>query len=265
MLDGEDLTYDPDANAKGCYDLAISSLRERLEASKVAIGDCTLYNEDCAFILPTLHGVGAVVSDPPYGMGWNTDSTRYSGGLRTHRTGRPKEGRADWGAVANDDKPFDPEPWLRFPQVILWGANHYASRLPVGTTLVWIKRLDGAFESFLSDAEVAWMKGGHGVYCRRDLSMNHATNANGRDHPTQKPVGIMQWCVEKTKGLVLDPYMGSGTTGVACVKMGRPFVGVEIEKRWFDAACRRIEDAYKQGDLFVAPPEKKPEQIGIGI
>lgn len=230
----------------------------------VQIGDCTLYNEDCRSILPTLHGIGAVVSDPPYGMKWNTDSTRYSGGNKGHRR-KGVGGRSDWGAVTADDLPFDPAPWLTFKQVILWGANHYADRVPVGTTLVWIKRFDTAFESFLSDAEVAWMKGGHGVYCRRDLSMNHATNANERDHPTQKPVGIMQWCVEKTKGVVLDPFMGSGTTGVACVKLGRPFIGIEIEKRWFDAACRRIEQAYAQGDLLISPPEPKPEQTKLDM
>lgn len=225
------------------------------------IGNCTLYNADCRDVFHDLQA-DALISDPPYGMKWNTDSSRFSGGQLGHRN-RRDGGRSDWGVVTNDDEPFDPEPWLKFKQVILWGANHFGARLPVGTTLVWIKRLDPAFGSFLSDAEIAWMKGGHGVYCRRDLSMNHAANANGRDHPTQKPVGIMHWCVEKTKGVVLDPFMGSGTTGVACIKLGRPFIGIEIESRWFDAACRRIEETYRQPDFFVAPPEKKPEQMTL--
>jgi DNA modification methylase len=213
--------------------------------------DVTLYLGDCREILPTLGKVDALVSDPPYGMDWDTDSTRFSGGQRGHRT-RRMEGRGDWGAVANDDRAFDPSPWAAFPQAILWGCNHFSARLPVGTTLVWIKRFDTAFESFLSDAEVAWMKGGHGVYCRRDLSMNHATGT-GREHPTQKPVGIMEWCVEKTEGRVLDPFMGSGTTGIACVRLGRPFIGVEIEERYFDSACRRINDELKRPRLALAP------------
>lgn len=217
------------------------------------IGDCTLYLGDCREILPTLGKVDAVVTDPPYGMGWDTDSSRFSGGENHHRA-RRMGGRSDWGAVANDDVPFDPSPWVGFPQAILWGSNHYAARLPVGTTLVWLKRFDAAFESFLSDAEIAWMKGGHGVYCRRDLSMNHSTGTTGRLHPTQKPVGIMQWCIEKTTGTILDPFMGSGTTGVAAVKLGRRFIGIEIEERYFDIACRRIAEAYRQPDMFVEHP-----------
>jgi site-specific DNA-methyltransferase (adenine-specific) len=217
------------------------------------IGPCRLLLGDNREVLPTLPRDLAVVSDPPYGMGWNTDTSRFSGGEAHHRA-RRMAGRSDWGVVANDDTPFDPIPWLAFKQCILWGANHYAARLPVGTTLVWLKRLDTAFESFLSDAEVGWMKGGHGVYCRRDLSMNHATGTMQRAHPTQKPVGLMQWCIEKTSGVVLDPYMGSATTGVACVKLGRRFIGIEIEERYFEIACKRIEAATKQPDLFISQP-----------
>lgn len=153
---------------------------------EVQIGDCRLILGDCLQVLPLLGKVDAVVTDPPYGMKWNTNSKRFSGGQAGHRT-RRMQGRDDWGDVKNDDRPFDPEPWLRFEHVVLWGANHFAGRLPVGTLLLWIKRMDHAFESFLSDAEVAWMKGGHGVYCRRDLSMNHASGTLQRLHPTQKP------------------------------------------------------------------------------
>jgi site-specific DNA-methyltransferase (adenine-specific) len=212
----------------------------------------TLYLGDCHDIVATLPKAGAVVSDPPYGMNWDTDSTRYSGGRRGHRT-RRMEGRSDWGLVVNDDRAFDPSPWTMFDQVILWGCNHFAHSLPVGTTLVWIKRFDPAFGSFLSDAELAWMKGGYGVYCRRDLSMNHSTGT-AREHPTQKPVGIMRWCIEKTEGVVIDPFMGSGTTGVAAVNLGRQFIGIEIEPNYFDIACRRIEKALSQQDMFVEKP-----------
>jgi site-specific DNA-methyltransferase (adenine-specific) len=136
---------------------------------------------------------------------------------------------------------------------VLWGANHFARHLPVGTTLVWLKRLDGGFGSFLSDAEVAWMRGGHGVYCRRDTSL---MDGNSRTHPTEKPVGIMQWCIEKTDAeVILDPFMGSGTTGVACARLGRRFIGCEIEEKYFDIACRRIEAAQRQADLFVRQPD----------
>ena len=182
--------------------------------------------------------VDAVVSDPPYGMGWDTDSSRFRGGQPSsvRRRGR---GRTDWGDVRGDAEPFDPTPWLAYPRVVLWGANHYAQRLPVGTTLVWIKRLDAAFGSFLSDAEVAWMKGGHGVYCRRDTSLMSHTGV--RHHPTQKPVGLMRWCIERTgtNGPVLDPYAGSGTTLVAAKALGIKAIGIEIEERYCEVAANR--------------------------
>lgn len=218
------------------------------------IGSATLYLGDCLEILPTLAACDAVVTDPPYGMKWNTDSSRFSGGHRAN-VQRRQQGRSDWGTVANDDQEFDPAPWLDYPQVILWGSNHFGARLPVGTTLVWLKKMDTAFGTFLSDAEVAWMKGGHGVYCRRDLTMNHATGSVRRAHPTQKPVGIMEWCLQRTKGAVLDPYMGSGTTGVAAIRLGRQFTGIEIEEKYFDAACRRIDDENRAPRFFQEPAQ----------
>jgi site-specific DNA-methyltransferase (adenine-specific) len=212
------------------------------------IGDATLYLGDCREILPSLDAIDAVVSDPPYGMKWNTDSTRFSGGKRETVIKRG-QGRSGWGDVVADDRPFDPAPFLAFRHVILFGSNHYAQRLLVGTTLVWIKKFPQQFGTFLSDAEIAWKKGGRGVYCKQDTSL--LANANERAHPTQKPVALMEWCIEKTDGVVLDPFMGSGTTGVAAIKLGRKFIGIEIEPKYFDIACRRIEEATKQSDLFI--------------
>src|SRR5688500_16205077 len=128
------------------------------------IGRATLHLGDCRDILPTLGTIDAVVTDPPYGMKWNTNSSRFSGGDPAS-VARRGAGRSDCGEIHGDDEPFNPEPLLTYPKVVMWGSNHYAARLPVGTTLVWIKRFDGGFGSFLSDAEIAWMKGGHGVYC----------------------------------------------------------------------------------------------------
>src|SRR5262249_16398652 len=130
-------------------------------------------------------------------------------------------------------------------EVILWGGNHFAHRLPMGATLVWIKRSDGGFGSFLSDAELAWMKGGCAVYCHRDTSMY--SNPRKRTHPNEKPVGLMRWCLRRLNlppgSVVCDPYMGSGTTGVAAVLEGLDFVGVEIDPHYFAVAGRRIAEA----------------------
>lgn len=214
----------------------------------------TLYLGDCREVVPTLGKVDAVLSDPPYGMAWNTDSTRFTGGHM-----KRGEGRDDWGGVRGDAQAFDPAPWLQFPHCILWGANHYAQRLPVGATLIWLKKPPELFGTFLSDAEIAWKKGGHGVFAHfkqfpppSRMAEHDGTVA----HPTQKPIALMEWCLGffPDAATILDPFMGSGTAGVACARLGRRFIGIEIEPRYFDIACRRIEAAQRQADLFVAPP-----------
>ena len=223
------------------------------------IGNATLYLGDCREILPTLPKVDAVITDPPYGMDWNTDTTRFSGGKSENINRTSGEGRPDWGDISGDAQPFDPSPWLQFNRVVMFGANHYAERLPVGTMLVWIKKDDHLFGTFLSDAEMAWMKGGHGVYCFRKSfppPVRIAENGGGNAaHPTQKPISLMAWCMERAKvpheGVVLDPYMGSGTTGIACHTTGRAFIGIEREPKYFDIACRRIEDTQRQQRMFA--------------
>lgn len=193
----------------------------------------TIYHGDCLEIAPTLAGVDCIVSDPPYGMNWRPEGLR--GGKGSGREGLTS---VNPGApVVGDDDPFDPAPWLGYAQVILFGANHFAQRLPVGTTLVWIKHSDKGFGSFLSDAEVAWEKGGHGVYCHRNLGMQ---NRNGRLHTSQKPIGLMEWATARTEGTVIDPFMGSGTTLVAAKNLGRRAIGIEIEERYCEIAAKRL-------------------------
>jgi DNA modification methylase len=195
----------------------------------------------------------ALISDPPYGMAYDTDSTRFSGG-----NVKRGAGRSDWGVIQGDSTDFDPSPWLAFPRVVLWGSNHYAQRLPVGTTLVWLKKADHLFGTWLSDCEIGWMKGGHGVYAFRKQfpppSRQAENDGKTVAHPTQKPIALMQWCLDMAKvatdQMVFDPFMGSGSTGVACVTTGRRFTGCEIDERHFTTACRRIENAQRQSALF---------------
>jgi DNA modification methylase len=216
------------------------------------IGDATLYCGDCREILPTLGRVDAVVTDPPYGMDWDTRTGRFSGGSSAAKRKRGR-GRHDDRPIIGDDGAPDLGFIQQVAEAVIWGLNHFSGQLPAGGALVWIKRHDAAFGSFLSDAELAWVKGRRGVYCNRDLSMNAI--ANEREHPTQKPLGLMEWCLGFVKGeAILDPFMGSGTTGVACARLGRRFIGIEIEPRYFDIACKRISDAYRQTDLFIEPP-----------
>ena len=228
------------------------------------IGDCRLLLGDCREM--ELPPTDAILTDPPYGIALNTDNSRFSGGNPASVAKRGNNvGPANGKVIINDSGPFDPAFLLQLPgDKIVWGWNNYPDRLPRGACLVWLKRNDDAFGSFLSDAELAWMSKGHGVYCRRDLS--NAGIANERVHPTQKPVGLMEWClgfVPKAQ-TILDPNMGSGSTGVACVNQGRAFVGVEIDPVYFDAACLRIETAVRQPRLF-AEPVAKPIQETLAL
>jgi site-specific DNA-methyltransferase (adenine-specific) len=114
----------------------------------------TIIHGDCTACLPIT--ADAVISDPPYGMRLDTDNSRFSGGNAASVSRRGSGiGTGKGKAIINDDRPFDPSPWLDYPAVVLWGVNHFAARVPVGTTLTWIKRLDPAFGTFLSDAELA--------------------------------------------------------------------------------------------------------------
>jgi len=217
-------------------------------ARKEQIGDAVLYLGDCLEVMPGLGKVDACITDPPYGMKWDGKVTVGPNGHR----GRSQT-RHFGVTIIGDEKPFDPEPFLQWP-CVLWGFNHFPDRLYKGRCLVWLKRKETAFGSFLSDAEIAWCSVGHGVFCHLDQTLYGETQE--RAHPTQKPVGVMRWCIEQLPqaDTILDPFMGSGTTGVACAKLGRRFIGIEIEERYFDIACKRIEDAYKQPDLFIERP-----------
>ena len=218
---------------------------QALQASCVRIGDhVTLYHGDARVIAPTLRGIHAVVSDPPYGRNFDfTKPRRSKHPLLPHRSA------ARWTRnIHGDDQPFDPAPWLGFPQVILWGANHYASRLPDRPVwLTWDKRGDMTPDDH-SDCEHAWtnLRGRaarlftlkwRGVIREGEANVSHRR----KFHQAEKPIELMLWCVEKTQGVVLDPFMGSGSTLAACVRLGRPCIGIEVHAEVFDKACKRLQ------------------------
>ena len=219
----------------------------------VIIGNATLYLGDCREILPTLGKVDAVITDPPYGIQWKA----VTGAPCSIRVAGGSYGK-DWGNIAGDDNPFDPKPWLGFPSVILWGANYYSSRLPdSGGWLVWDKLRYGtqAIGFSKSAAELAWTNIANIVRVKSIFwdGYRREVEIHQHYHPTQKPVALMSWCIDLagTAQTILDPFMGSGSTGVAAMQMGRAFIGIELDPRYFDIACRRIEDAQRQDDMFV--------------
>jgi DNA modification methylase len=198
--------------------------------------DCdgiTIYHGDCREILSHLPTVDLVLTDPPYGINWNTDYTRFSGERGVNQK---------YPAVHGDKEEFDPSPFMGFPKVILWGGQCYSNRLPLGTWLIWDKRFKNG-EAFLADAEVAWMKGGYGVYIySQTWQGSNKMGETERFHPTQKPAGLMRWCIEKVgkAQTILDPFMGSGTTLVAAKQLHRKAIGIEIEEKYCEVAAKRL-------------------------
>ena len=229
------------------------------------IGDCDLYLGDCLEVMPALGPVDAVVTDPPYGIGYSRGAGGGGfGGSR--RVTSSLDGRK----VIGDDQPFDPATLLALDiPAILWGANHYASRLPDASRwLVWDKRRGTAVNDF-ADCEFAWTNLRGPARC-----LPHMWNGGLRDsergiprvHQTQKAIIVMEWCLGFVPDaeIILDPFMGSGTTLVACAKLGRKGVGIELDPGYFQIACERVQKAYDQPDLFVAPLAVQ-EQKGLDL
>lgn len=266
------------------------------------IGDCTLYHGDCLDILPTLGKVEMIFTDPPYGH--NNNNNRDLIHNREAALGLAPTCVSDPRPIANDDaentdrvvsKLFEyapkllqpggcccccccggggPDPqfarWslkidqhLNFKQMVVWDKGpmgmgwHYRRSYEVvlvaekpGTACAW-HDVSGKIENIIRPGYLGIKK----IIPQRD------------DHPTPKPPELARHFIRlhtQAGEIVLDPFMGGGSTAVAAVKEGRRFIGIELDEQWFDLACRRIEEAYKQPDLFVAAPsEEKPEQINF--
>ena len=217
---------------------------------KRVIGNAILYMGDCLEILPTLPKVDAVVTDPPYGIGYQHGGRDITGG-KTRK-------------IEGDDKPFDPTPWLQQIPTILWGGNYYASRLPeTKSWLVWDKRC-GTTSDDGADCEMAWTN--INTQARifrhlwrgfmRDGEENLAKGTSAwKMHPAQKPVALMSWCIKlcdlQPKAVILDPYMGSASCGVSAVRDGYQYIGCETDETHYHTACERIENAQRQQRMFA--------------
>lgn len=211
---------------------------------------------DCREVLPTLEDIDAVVSDPPYGIGY-----RHSGGGGQSSTlnGGAIPNRAT-EAIIGDDCPFDPSQLLRWP-ACLFGADHFCHRLPeTGSFHVWDKHCGTGVRDSFSDAEFIWTSRPGKTRIVRHLwkgvLRDSENNGDRRAHPSQKPIAVMKWCIQTFSSgeTILDPFMGSGTTGVAAVQLGRKFTGIEIDPKYFEVACRRIRAALDAPDMFVEKP-----------
>jgi len=234
------------------------------------IGDATLYNCDCMEVLPTLGKVDAVITDPPYGIGESSkkvQSRQRGGKLGTllGYKGKAMADQKDYGEFDWDQAP--PSSGLieslrsMSEYQALFGGNYF--HLPPSSCwLVWDK-LNG--DNDFADCELCWTNWPKAVR-RISWRWNGMLRQGNEEryHPTQKPLEVMKWAIElcPKAQTVLDPFMGSGTTGVACVALNRKFIGIEREPKYFDIACKRIEQAYAQGQLFT-PAAPMAEQLGL--
>jgi len=225
---------------------------------EVTIGDCRLIQGDCLEVMPGLGSVDCVLTDPPYGIG-------EAAGKNKSRDSKAKA--KDYGNKSWDNAPCSDGAIAMMRGIsrnqIIFGGNYFTLP-PSSCWLIWDKQNSGDF----ADCEMAWTNltcAIRRIYWRWNGMIRKGNDV--RVHPTQKPVGVMRWCLgfvpdAKT---ILDPFMGSGTTGVACVREGRSFIGIELDPDYFDIACKRIRDAYAQPDMFVAPSAPAPVQGGMGF
>jgi hypothetical protein len=249
---------------------------------KEVIGDCTLYLGDCLEVMPTLGSVDHVICDPPYEDFMHNAKAAANRRIRTD--GRTEIKPLDFKSI-NDIRPIVvrlvseiTKAWAIFfctPEgVAKWADEINQSPMKYKRACTWVKpdstpQLNGqcpamGAENFVvawsGEGFSKWNAGGkRGVY-------THLTNPPDRTglHPTEKPIKLMAEILRDFTNAyetILDPFMGSGTTGVACVKLGRKFIGIELDEKYFEIACRRIEEAYKQPDLFISAPKYKQDKF----
>ena len=217
------------------------------------IGDCVLYQGDCLEIMPGLCKVDAVVTDPPYGV------LSQTGSAATRRTGgNVDNGVCDWDVSLTKDAVS--ALISAAPSAMVWGGCHMALPATFGY-LVWDKVCEGLN---FGEVEYCWTTE---KFAPRMFRLRAAGMDGGKQHPTQKPVALMQWCLGflPNAETILDPFAGSGTTGVACVNMGRRFIGIERDPDYFEIMCRRIDEALRQPRLELPEPPAPAKQEAMDL
>ena len=216
---------------------------------------------DSLEVLPTLGRFDAVVTDPPYGI--DMDGGVRGGGYDGFGVGKKRTPKGYAGAW--DGMRPAPEVFAYMlaaaDKHVIWGGNYFSDLLPMSKKWLWWDKLQ-TMPSY-SDGELAWTSL-EGASTKKFVYNGSGLMAKEKDrqHPTQKPVELIKWCLGfiPDAQTILDPFMGSGTTGVAAVKLGRRFTGIEIDESYFSIACRRIEAALKQPDFFIDPPKPMKQE-----
>jgi site-specific DNA-methyltransferase (adenine-specific) len=224
-------------------------------AEKVVIGNAELYLGDCLEILPTLPKVDAVITDPPYGMAFRSNNRAVK-----------HDAIANDGGVECLQWAVDLKAAHSKYVFCRWDNLQHVARPK--SCVTWVKNnwsMGDLEHEHARQTEVAlfYLGPAHRFPLQRPTDVVYAARTGNDWHPTEKPVELMAQVVRWTVGVVLDPFMGSGTTGVACAQLGRKFIGIEIERKYFDIACRRIEQACAQGTLLPPEPQRKCAQENL--
>jgi tRNA G10 N-methylase Trm11 len=229
------------------------------------IGACTLYRADCRDILPMLQGIDAVITDPPYGISLRVKENAYAGGYVTPASMTYADDAVTITALIREVMPLLLQMSLRmavFPGLSLL----FDYPRPESLGGVYVSTGAGPSRWGFTRFHPVLYYGKCPYGARKPNSFaNNQPGERGIDHPCPKPLAWMRWLVDRASlpgERVLDPFMGSGTTGVACVLLGRAFIGIDIERSYFDIACTRIAHAAAQPDLFLSQPTA-PTQLAI--
>jgi site-specific DNA-methyltransferase (adenine-specific)/modification methylase len=229
---------------------------ERIGGQRLILGDCLQ-------VMPMLGRFDACVTDPPYGIGYDASAAKNS----NTQFGKAFAAKTQYRATSWDSKTCDQEVAFAVAlaqKAIVFGGNYYQLG-PSSGWLVWDKEINGNF----ADCELAWSN-----IDQPARLLRHMWNGGIRKgqeakhgHPTQKPVALMEWCLGflPNAQTILDPFMGSGTTLVACQRMGRNGTGIELDPDYFAIACKRVDEASRQPDLLIDPPKPQPVQEGFDL
>ena len=220
---------------------------------KVEIGNATLYLGNCLEVLPLIDKVDAVITDPPYGINENSKKVASRRNIAA-----PKDyGDFDWDKAPPSDELIELIRTKGKYQAFFGG--NYFTLPPTSCWLVWDKLNSGDF----ADCELAWTNWPKAVR-RLQWRWNGMIRQGNEEryHPTQKPLEVMKWVIDlcPKADTILDPFMGSGTTGVAAIQLGKKFIGLECESKYFEIACKRIEQAVAQPQLFEHEQPKQTQE-----
>ena len=243
----------------------------RMAFEKVTIRDATLYRGDCMEILPTLGKVDAVITDPPYGIEFQsarrTETERFA---VIEGDGAPA---IDWIPLVKIRAGGSLICFCRWDVAEAFRSAIVANGFNLKSQVIWDRVVHGLGDleaAFSPRHDTVWFAtsgAGFAFPGKRPASVIRHIRVDPASlrHPCEKPVGLMAELVEsitRPRDMVIDPYMGVASTGVACARLGRKFIGIEIERKYFDIACKRIEDAYNQNALFDGEV-KREEQLTI--